>query len=679
MGIERLNFGTAGNNDGEVLRTAFLKLDANDADLDERVTTLETVGAPDLAAHIADPAGAHDASAISFTHPATGAVLRTVRAKASESLSVFDFGAVGDCTGVGVGTDDAAAIQDAFDWVGAGSFRELIFPAGYRFRVGSACTLDLGGSSPTFRRGQRVIMLSPITPDASAFDAFTIHNGWEGHLVLTAFEGGVDADYDQADPSGGSQAFVLRGLRGFTGGVRGRSLAGRLLRIPPQIGSEPKFSSTILEYIYYEASNTGQAYYIDSGQSAFGHIDKVWVYYGKYGPHFRDTQDISFGRFAQGTQNLGGATFKGCVSVHFGILDGADVTSPYVSTPILISDNPDTSKEAYNISIGQATIVPGLDGLVLRNIGAGGTYRTGCVIGNLTTLSNSGIGLTVDGCKNVSIANHDSRTEGKALKIMGASENIDINCGYAGVVGTAIEVAGTAENVVLRGFINEANTANTGSTSVVDVTTTGKVVFDDFSNKSTNGDYAYDLPSGNNVHFRGGEVAITGGGAKFSNPPKRFLDLDGYGSGRFNVHAQSSVAASHTGNTSETNLATVSVPAGAIGANGRLRITAQFSYPNSANNKILRVRFGGTAFHVVTVTTTTHTKFQIDIGNRNSASSQVAGVTGLNSGFGASTSAMATGTVNTGNAQNILLSVQLADGSETIVLESYDIELLYAA
>lgn len=40
MAIQRLDFGTAANNDGELIRTAFPKLDNNDADLDTRVVAL---------------------------------------------------------------------------------------------------------------------------------------------------------------------------------------------------------------------------------------------------------------------------------------------------------------------------------------------------------------------------------------------------------------------------------------------------------------------------------------------------------------------------------------------------------------------------------------------------------------------------------------------------------------
>src|SRR5688500_6060251 len=77
------------------------------------------------------------------------------------------------------------------------------------------------------------------------------------------------------------------------------------------------------------------------------------------------------------------------------------------------------------------------------------------------------------------------------------------------------------------------------------------------------------------------------------------------------VLAQSAVAASHTGNTTETTLATVTVPANAIGANGRLRVTSLWSHTNSANSKTLRVRFGGAAgtiYTSLTVTTTLSTR-----------------------------------------------------------------------
>lgn len=63
--------------------------------------------------------------------------------------------------------------------------------------------------------------------------------------------------------------------------------------------------------------------------------------------------------------------------------------------------------------------------------------------------------------------------------------------------------------------------------------------------------------------------------------------------GAWRVIAASAVAVSHTGDTIETVLANIAIPAGAMGANGALHITAVFSYTNSANAKTLRIRLGG--------------------------------------------------------------------------------------
>jgi len=64
-----------------------------------------------------------DASAITYNQGGTGAQDRTVRAKLQETVSVKDFGAVGD----GV-TDDTAAIQAAISGVDAGT--KIFFPEG---------------------------------------------------------------------------------------------------------------------------------------------------------------------------------------------------------------------------------------------------------------------------------------------------------------------------------------------------------------------------------------------------------------------------------------------------------------------------------------------------------------------------------------------------------------------
>lgn len=143
------------------------------------------------------------------------------------------------------------------------------------------------------------------------------------------------------------------------------------------------------------------------------------------------------------------------------------------------------------------------------------------------------------------------------------------------------------------------------------------------------------------------------------------------------VVEQSSVAVSHTGDTSETNLAVVTIPAFAMGKNGRLRVTATWSYPNSANNKITRFRWGGSQAYASTLTTSTHQRAQIEIANRNDLAAQVSMLPGGLYGFGLSSSAVSTYTKDTTANVNLNISGALANSGETIVLESYIVEAFY--
>lgn len=142
------------------------------------------------------------------------------------------------------------------------------------------------------------------------------------------------------------------------------------------------------------------------------------------------------------------------------------------------------------------------------------------------------------------------------------------------------------------------------------------------------------------------------------------------------VLGMSAVAASVSSGTAEVTLATISVPANALGANGRLRITTTWSYTNSANNKTMRVKFGATTFVSVVTTTTAALRHQIDISNVNATNSQKGFVTGLATAFGESSSALQTGANDTTAALDILITGQPATGGETITLESYLVELI---
>lgn len=149
--------------------------------------------------------------------------------------------------------------------------------------------------------------------------------------------------------------------------------------------------------------------------------------------------------------------------------------------------------------------------------------------------------------------------------------------------------------------------------------------------------------------------------------------------GTWQVLAASAVAVPLTGSTDETALATVAIPAGAMGANGFLRITMHWSATNDASAKDIKVRLGGlagTALWTQNITSTASMWTATYIANRNSAASQI----GHNiRGFGVTSGSPVTATVNTAVAQDLVISGQHADGTDTLTLESYLVELLYKA
>jgi hypothetical protein len=152
--------------------------------------------------------------------------------------------------------------------------------------------------------------------------------------------------------------------------------------------------------------------------------------------------------------------------------------------------------------------------------------------------------------------------------------------------------------------------------------------------------------------------------------------------GAWHILGASAVAAAHTGDTSETVLASFTLPGGAMGPNGVIRVTGLWTYTNSANNKTLRVRLGGlsgTAFQANVVSTTNVAATQRTIQNRNAQSSQVGFNVSAAASFTAagSGSPPATGAVDTSVDQLVVLTGQLASASETVTLEACLVELVH--
>lgn len=141
---------------------------------------------------------------------------------------------------------------------------------------------------------------------------------------------------------------------------------------------------------------------------------------------------------------------------------------------------------------------------------------------------------------------------------------------------------------------------------------------------------------------------------------------------------------SNAANTNEQALATVTVPAKFMGANGCLRVFSTWQTTGNNNTKDLRVRFSsisGTVFTDISVAANaaaTSVSLIQTIQNANSAASQVGAVpTSVNGVTVGAVAALPTSSVDTDAADTtIVLSGQLANSSDGCSLKRYEVMLL---
>lgn len=113
------------------------------------------------------------------------------------------------------------------------------------------------------------------------------------------------------------------------------------------------------------------------------------------------------------------------------------------------------------------------------------------------------------------------------------------------------------------------------------------------------------------------------------------------------------------------------IPAGVIGVNSVLQIEPLWTYTNSANNKIIKVKIGGITVFTATRTTSTIDAPIIIIANRNSLTSQIRPL----DGDYVSTGVSSPETYNINFAENVTINItgQRANAGDVLTLEYYRI------
>lgn len=142
------------------------------------------------------------------------------------------------------------------------------------------------------------------------------------------------------------------------------------------------------------------------------------------------------------------------------------------------------------------------------------------------------------------------------------------------------------------------------------------------------------------------------------------------------ILGQSGTASSITGTVAETALATITVPANAMGIHGQLHIHTNRTWTNDASGKTSRIRFSsisGTAFRTTADASTAGISDYIVISNAGVTNSQVGGQASTGAGLGVG--ALTTASVDTTAATTVVISAQLTDTADTMTLSSYRVLL----
>lgn len=142
--------------------------------------------------------------------------------------------------------------------------------------------------------------------------------------------------------------------------------------------------------------------------------------------------------------------------------------------------------------------------------------------------------------------------------------------------------------------------------------------------------------------------------------------------------ASSGTPVAGAADTNENALATINIPAKQLGKHGSVRVRANFTVTNSANNKTIRVRYsaiGGTAMFSTVMTTTGKLVLDFVMRNAGATNSQLAHAVAVTDAPAVLAPADVTAAVDTTAGTTLVITGQKASAGETIQLQGYTCEL----
>ena len=153
------------------------------------------------------------------------------------------------------------------------------------------------------------------------------------------------------------------------------------------------------------------------------------------------------------------------------------------------------------------------------------------------------------------------------------------------------------------------------------------------------------------------------------------LNCSDIGTGSSCTVCQSAQASSHTGDTTESVLATCTIPANTLTTNSQLTVTSIWAYTGSTNAKALRVRLGGPTGTIYSaaapsITTSLSLSCLTSIFAR-SLASQIG--TGTSCTPGVEQTGQVTSSLDNSSSINLVLTGELASAGDSIRLDGYSV------
>lgn len=450
----------------------------------------------------------------------------------TEVASVLMFGAAGD------GRNDTNAFKNAVDWLTDKPGRTLTVPgSGRNYRIADNILADFSG----FPQAGNILMEGSIKPDPGIGAAIMVRNSRGGKYRVQVNGGGQTADYSQADPSGGDEAFRFVNIYGCQIAAGGHNYKGRVLRATSDtsnLGPDGFRSQwNYISRVYCNSSarlsdveatrldqGVGQSFFVDSKLNAFGTISDVFLLWDMFGPVIEDTTDVTLHDMETLWRGVSGLELRGVIGFWGGKLKlGSEKVGGGI-TLLKIIDS--ATRNCQQITIENGSAIGGYNGIYAENVGV--SPGQGLTIKNFVTRVSENYGIHLKNCRKFKV-NAECYGDVVNMRLSGpcAIGKVDIDTLQSKRQGLVID-AEVAGGIKITGRVADGNAYGEAGVSLIDVNTTSTLRFNNFTASSPGVDYLFDLPPGNATRISGGEVVAGSGVQIIRNQPNKAIDVIGW-------------------------------------------------------------------------------------------------------------------------------------------------------